>query len=206
MPVMDGLRLSVRRFALAMAGAVALLATGCTQGTYSGRGPMRDDIVAIRQYTQAYPWIIEDGRVRGLQARIYFLSAETGKGVFVPGAIWAGLHTVERQTGGGLERELVYEWTFNRSQATDFRIPEPSILGYSYGLIFLWPPELDLRGEEIQLAYRYVRGDGREVRRAGSTFAVPGAGRPAFQHDVRESQTPIGDPPRRDNPPNNRQE
>jgi len=168
--------------ALLLSGTMAatlLLGLGCqSPGGGAATADLRDDIVAIRQYYAAEPWIRdEEGRVTGIAARVYFVAPKTPlgdfKGVFVRGPIKASLYVLSYRPDGTYERKLAYEWTFTAQQAASFRIPQPSVMGYSYGLYLRWPPELDVMGREIQLMFSYRLPSGEEIARRGSRFRVP---------------------------------
>jgi hypothetical protein len=167
-----------RRPGLACALAVWLGVTGCATPGARPAADERDDIVAIRQFYPAEPWLYdEDGRVTGTAPRVYLVgAADTAgqmQGVFVPGDIKAQLYALRALPDGGYARDLVHEWTFDRHRARDFRITKPSIMGNSYGLVLRWPPELRLAGREIQIAISYTRANGDVVSTRGSRFRVP---------------------------------
>lgn len=171
-----------RLLASLMLVILAGLSTGC-QG-FTG-GTVRDDIVAIHQFLPNPPWVRDDdGRASGLRPRVYFISAETGRGVFVPGPFAVDL--VERvPTSDGYERILRHTWSFSHREALGFRITKSSAMGESYGLVLRWPDELELGGTEIQLLYRYQRGDGRVIERGGSRVRVPLPPRMRFERGPR---------------------
>lgn len=163
-----------------LALAAAWVFGGCATTPDATRPPggLRDDIVAIRQFYAAEPWIRDDdGRVTGLAARVYFIAPRTElgdfKGVFVRGPIHAEMHALRLRPDGTYERERVCEWTFNTYEAASFRVTQPSIMGYSYGLYLRWPPEMDVMGREIQVLFSFTRPDGQVVARRGSRFRVP---------------------------------
>ncbi len=134
---------------------------------------MRDDVVAIRQY-YSQPWLKDDdGRVNGMRMRVYFISAETEKGVFVPGEIRTALEVLEPLPDGTYARELVHEWRFDQREAAGFRILRKSIIGDSYGFVLPWPAHADVAGREVQVQFEYTRHDGRVIARRGSRFCVP---------------------------------
>ncbi len=133
-----------------------------------------DNIVEIAQFYASQPWIVDDeGRYVGLRVRAYFVSGETGKGAFVPGTITASLFALTTRPDGTYSREKVYDWTFDAQQAYPFEIPKPSPMGYSYGLILRWPPELNLMGREIQVVLSYQRQNGQLVVARGIQHTVP---------------------------------
>lgn len=160
--------------------ALALALSGCvtTPDAAAPPGGLRDDIVAIRQFYAAEPWIRdEDGRITGLAARVYFIAPKTElgdfKGVFVRGPIRAEMYVLRYQADGTYERERVCDWTFDTYQAASFRVTQASIMGYSYGLYLRWPPDVDVMGREIQVLFSFTRPDGQVVARRGSRFRVP---------------------------------
>lgn len=158
---------------------LALALGGCvTPDATRPPGGLRDDIVAIRQFYAAEPWIRdEDGRITGLAARVYFVAPKTElgdfKGVFVRGPIRAEMYVLRLQADGTYERERVCEWTFDTYQAASFRVTQASIMGYSYGFYLRWPPDVDVMGREIQVLFSFTRPDGQVVARRGSRFRVP---------------------------------
>ncbi len=165
-------RTPARCFTLFLLGLPVLL-TGCASNSWGAVG-LRDDVVTIKQFIPTYPWIHDDeGRSRGLQARVYFVSAETEKGVHVPGRISVDLNVLHPQPQGGYEREQVYRWEFSESEAAGFRVRTRAVLGYSYGFVLCWPDDIDLSGEEVQLTFRYHRQEGGIVERRGPRFRVP---------------------------------
>lgn len=158
---------------------------GCANGNW-GRGVLRDDIVWIVQYSNAYPWLRdEDGRVNGLAARVYFISSQTEKGAFVPGTFQAQLHTLTPLRDGSYQRELVQEWSYSEERARGFRMTERSLLGESYGLVLRWPSELGIVGREVQLKLLYSRQDGAAVIGRGSRLRVPPPSSKAYRHEPR---------------------
>lgn len=166
-----------------LGGVMTVLAAGLggcvtTPDAAAPPGGLRDDIVAIRQFYAAEPWIRdEDGRITGLAARVYFIAPKTElgefKGVFVRGPIRAEMYVLRHQADGTYERERVCDWTFDTYQAASFRVTQASIMGYSYGLYLRWPPDVDVMGREIQVLFSFTRPDGQVVARRGSRFRVP---------------------------------
>jgi len=129
--------------------------------------------VAIRQY-YSQPWLRDDdGRVNGMRMRVYFISAETEKGVFVTGEIRTSLEVLEPLSDGTYAREVVHEWSFDQREAGGYRILKRSIIGDSYGFVLPWPAHADLAGREVQVRFAYTRHDGRVIARRGSRFCVP---------------------------------
>lgn len=166
---------------------------GCNTADWSASGRdvrLRDDIVAIRQFPATDPWLRDEfGRICGLNARVYFVSAETGKGAFVPRTIHVDLHSLGILPDGTYDRELIYQWEFSEPLIRDLRMWRESVMGQSYGLVMRWPAELDLANREIQLTYRYTRRDGREVIKRSSRFRVPMSVAPHIIHDGEPSST-----------------
>lgn len=153
---------------------LALLAAGGCAGLRPGPGRVRDDIVSIVQFNEAQPWLYDvEGRVNGVRSRVYFVSSQTERGTWVPGTIRVELYRLARRPDGTFARERVHEWTFDAERAAGMRVREPSAMGQSYGLLLLWPPELNLMGRQIQMVYSYERKDGHVVTRRGNTLLVP---------------------------------
>lgn len=152
-----------------------LVCAGCT-----ALAP-RDDIVSIYQFYQVEPWTQdEEKRVNGLSARVYFSSAQNGKGIFVPGPIQVRLHVLQRRPDGTYERQPAFQWVFSEQDAQLFRVTKTSTLGDSYGFVLQWPKELELAGRDIELRFSYTRTDGKEILGRPITFRVPTPfGRPA---------------------------
>lgn len=195
---------STRRACCGIFSALLAVLGGCAAtGPRSGDGLERDEIVDIRQYYQTPPWLYdEDGRIAGSAPRVYFVAQSERpddlKGYFVPGAITATLYVLRGLPDGNLERQRVYEWTFDRQRARDFRIPTPSIMGLSYGLVLRWPAELNLADQEVQFTISYTRAGGQSVSSRSPTFRVPRgvmrapAGRPGAAS--QPARSPAGAP------------
>ncbi|MEW6250616.1 MAG: hypothetical protein AB1716_08200 [Planctomycetota bacterium] len=189
-----GRRAGLCRVALFAAAATALLA-GCAtppsgsapteRDTLLGTGrraPVSDNIVEIVPFYQEFPWVKDnEGRYIGLTARVYFRSADTDRGVFVPGTITGAIYGLSPRPEGTYAREKLHEWKFGRALADLFRVTEPAKMGESYGLFLRWPPELDLRGREIEVVFGYERLAGQTVSGVGKRFRVPYAGTVAPQ-------------------------
>lgn len=163
-----------QRAAGMLAAAALLTLAGCAEGNWSTTGHLRDDVVAIHQFPPTRPWLEdEDGRVRGLCVRLYFISAETQRGVFVPGSMEVELFALAPRPEGGYERTLMHTWTLDQREAAGYRVTKRAVMGESYGLVLWWPPELDLAGREIQLMYHYKRKDGQVISKRSSSLLVP---------------------------------
>lgn len=198
------------RAALLLTTCALCFAAGCTTFGERNNDQLRDDIVAIRQYPSTYPWMTDpDGRIVGFRARVYFLSAKTERGAFVPGTINAELHVLQPLPDGTYQRDIVHKWSFSAAEARPLRIRSTAVMGDSYGLLLRWPPELDLANKEIQIIYEYVSPDGQKLRRGGSRFRVPtpGAGTPRFHTETRivepksrQPQQPAEQPQQPDRP------
>ena len=167
-----------------LAGLTLLSVLGLLIGCETPGGPnvaagaARDNVVMIRQFYAADPWIRDaEGRVSGVLVRVYFAAAakddEVPKGILVPGTIKATLYALAPRPDGSYERRLAYEWTFDEQQAQGYRVRRVSRMGYSYGLILRWPPEVDVVGREIQIQFSYQREDGKVITQRGSRFRVP---------------------------------
>ncbi len=152
-------------------GLPLLLAGGCA----SLDARVRDDIVEIHQFPPPpLPWLCDvEGRVAGIRIRLYLVSGQTGKGVFVPGTIDATLYLLALRPDGSYERSVAHKWALDAGLATDFRYTKTSPMGDSYGLILRWPPEEVPAGREVQLEISYRRRDGHVVRAQGGRFTVP---------------------------------
>lgn len=185
-------------FALAGLAGLAALA-GCAQqpprddlsgvritGSTSGRpapapamiDPTRsqtyDDVVRIVQFWgQTEPSLRDaDRRTIGFRTTVYFVSATTEKGEFVPGRILCWLYEV-----GGPEaaapRRLLHTWELTESESMGFRVRKRAIGGHYYGFLLTWPDTLRLDGKRIELQFGYERGDGRVVKADARRFRVP---------------------------------
>jgi hypothetical protein len=179
-----------------LVSALALL-TGCESLGAMGGGAGHDNVVMIRQFYAADPWIRdEEGRVNGVLARVYFAAAakddDVPKGIFVPGTIKAELYVLNLRPDGSNERVLAHEWAFDEQQAQGYRVRKVSRMGYSYGLILRWPPEVNVLGREIQMEFSYKTQDGKVVTQRGSRFRVPlpaGAPEPGATGSARKEPT-----------------
>ncbi len=161
------------------------------------KGPATsDNVVEIVQFYSSQPWILDDeGRYIGLRDRVYFVSADSGKGVFVPGEIVATLYTLNHRPDGTYTREKAHEWRFTPDQSYLFQVTTPSPMGYSYGLILRWPPELKLMGREIQIVLSYQRQNGQVLTAAGIKHDVPMPGSaPPGAIEVTTTTRPAGVP------------
>jgi len=161
-----------------IAAALSLVAGCQTLGDGSSAllsGPnVRDDVVAVIFFKYPAPFLKgDDGRVRGIRTRVYFQSAQTGKGVFVPGIIEAELCGRQRKPGGGFERVTLHTWTFDPRSAEGFRIPREAAPGFGYGFFLFWPESLDVAGQTVDLRISYRRLDGRVVRSPFKEYQVP---------------------------------
>jgi hypothetical protein len=177
---------------LLLLSALPLL-TGCESLGSVGApaGTVRDNVVMIRQFYAADPWIRdEEGRVTGVLARVYFAAAarddEVPKGIFVPGTIKAELYILTLRPDGSNERVLIHEWKFDEQQAQGYRVRRVSRMGCSYGLILRWPPEVNVMGREIQMQFSYQTQAAKVVTQRGSRFRVP---LPAGRADPSETGT-----------------
>ena len=158
-----------------------LLCASCQTpgGPGTGEPVVRDDVVAIRQFYEMDPWVRDDeGRIVGIRSRVYFVAAtrsdeEVPKGVFVPGTIRAQLFAVVLRPDGRYERQAVHEWTLDQQQARGYRVTRRSAMGESYGLVYRWPPSVDVSGKEVQVVLSYQRQDGEIISHRGSRFPVP---------------------------------
>jgi hypothetical protein len=136
----------------------------------------RDDIVRIHQFFPNYPWLVDaEGRIIGFQVSVYFISAESQKGAFVPGQIMVWLYQIKRSAAGSA-RELVYGWEFNSADAAGYRIRKQAVTGYYYGFPLKWPAQVDLTGREIEIVFGYERQDGNLIQGSPKRFKVPSTG------------------------------
>ncbi len=133
----------------------------------------RDDITSIVTFWSQTPWILREGQIVGVRAATYFVSAQTQRGVFVPGDIRVELRVIDRLRDGRRVRRSIHEWVLDRAAAMDFRVRKRAIGGYYYGLLLIWPQELALEGRSIELVFRYQRLDGREIEAPPKHFEVP---------------------------------
>lgn len=146
-----------------------MLAAGCAAPASN----LRDDIVTVYQFFRPDPWLKDnEGRVAGLQGRVYFVPAGLDKGVFVAGTIRALLYVRNPRPDGTYERVLVHEWSFDVKEAEGFRIVKPSKIGDSYGFVLRWEGDLKLAGREVEVRFSYVRADGRVITGRGTALRV----------------------------------
>ena len=160
---------------LPLAPLLALL-FGCEGAGWTGfsLGSAEDDVVSVTQYYVPLMWLHDaDGRVIGFRTRVYLVSGRTSKGVFGKGTIAVTMNRLRRRAAGGYDRELAYEWTLDEQATAGFRVAKQSKLGESYGFFLRWPPELDLMGRRIEIAFQYRRPDGRVIRGTPRQFLVP---------------------------------
>lgn len=151
-------------------GCCLLATLGC-QNPLGGAGPagqprddLRDDIVSIVQFWQQFPWIRHDERILGFFVTIYFVSAETEKGVFVREPILIWLYDTALDERGRRRRgELLQTWTFDRRQADGFRVRKRAIGGDHYGFIVRWDESLDLAGKQVEIQFGYQRGSDQRL-------------------------------------------
>ena len=179
--------------------ALVLCAAGCQSGS-AGRGggkggkspyldiekePKRDDIVRLVQFWNPAPWLYDStNRVIGFKVPTYFVSAETEKGTFVTGTVFAWLHLVERSEQREVLRRTVHMWQLQPNEVFLFASRKKAIAGFFHGFMLTWPASLDVAGRTIELEFGYERGDGHLVMGSTRRFRVPG----------RPSRSPI--PPR----------
>lgn len=136
--------------------------------------PERDNIVRIFTIWGNVPWITDGDRFAiGVKARVYFVDSETERGAFVTGRIGAALYTVTPTPSGRSQRVLVHEWKLDRDQAAGYRIRRKAVTGYSYGLVLLWPEEVEVIGRQIEVVFTYERSDGTLIRSSRKRIRVP---------------------------------
>ncbi len=138
------------------------------------RVPPRDDITAIYRFYASDPWLRDsDGEVIGIRVTVYFHSAATELGAFVPGKILIWLYEVTRAPDGTRGREYLHGWEFDERDAMGFRRRFLSVMGYHYGMMLMWPRGLQLGGKQIELVLGYERLDGRIIEEPGKVERVP---------------------------------
>lgn len=137
--------------------------------------PPRDDVVSIQQFWNPYPWLTDrgSGKIVGFGVPVYFVSAQTEKGVFVPGTILASLFEVRRTREGPPQRIPLHLWELDARQALRFRVRKQAVGGYYYGFLLTWPDDLNLHGREIEVGFSYRRLDGTVVDGPLQRFRVP---------------------------------
>lgn len=177
-------------------GLPLLLTAGCA----SLDPRVRDDIVEICQFPPPLMWLHDvEGRVTGIHIRLYLVSGQTDRGVFVPGTINATLYALAVRPDGSYERKVAQTWALDERVTTDLRFTTRSPMGDSYGLFLRWPPEVTPAGSEVQLEISYRRRDGHVVRAQGGRFTVPppqGArARPASRPWLPASRPAAAEPP-----------
>ena len=133
----------------------------------------RDDITAVYQF-YTVPWLRNaDGQIVGFKSAVYFHSAKTERGAFVPGSVLVWLYEVAREPDGSRTRKFLHNWELDEREAMNYRIRKRSNMGYFYGLFFTWPPELNLSGKQVEIVFGYERGDGKVITGAPRRFRVP---------------------------------
>jgi hypothetical protein len=163
--------------------AVALLLmtalSGCQNPGQRGerfdasRVDTRGDITQVHTFWPSPVWVRQGGEIIGFRTAAYFISAETGKGAFVPGDIVVRLYERVRDEAGDVQRRLKHEWVLPPNEAMMFRVTRKSIMGYSYGLVLKWPDELEFDSRQIDIVIAYQRPDGREIPAPPKAFRVP---------------------------------
>ncbi len=135
--------------------------------------PSRTDIRRVHAFWRTNPWITVDGRLRGIQVRTYFVSAETERGAFVDGDIVMRMFARDANEQGELERRQLYEWILTPEQAMGFRVRKEAAMGYSYGLVLSWPSELRFPADEVDFVVGYRAPGGRFVATPPKPFRLP---------------------------------
>lgn len=133
----------------------------------------RTDIRRVHAFWRTNPWITVDGRLRGIQVRTYFVSAETERGAFVDGDIVVRMFARDSNEQGELERRQLYEWVLTPEQAMGFRVRKEAPMGYSYGLVLSWPSELRFPTDEVDFVVGYRAPGGRFVATPPKPFKLP---------------------------------
>ena len=133
-----------------------------------------NDIVAINSFYNPWPWLRDaDDRIVGFRVPVYFVSGKIDKGVFVSGTIKVTINILQPSPKGGFDRQLVREWILDEQQAAGYRVRKRSIMGNYYGFVLKWPPDADVMGRRIELAFKYQRPDGRVIASPPRQLKVP---------------------------------
>lgn len=181
---MPALTMPCRSCVAVVAAAACLLGLpACTTPSGGGRNmgeidvhrvKTHDDITAVYCFYARDPWLRDnDGIVIGFKASVYFHSAATERGAFVPGKILVWLYTVERQPDGRYAREFVHGWEMDEKEAMRWRVRYERKLGNQYGFPLRWPPGIDLVNQQVEIVFGYERLDGRVIEGTPRRFRVP---------------------------------
>ncbi|MFH1747564.1 MAG: hypothetical protein ABIG44_11025 [Planctomycetota bacterium] len=185
--------------AVALVGLALSAFSGCeTPPRNSGAGAAKDsidpirietrnDISAIYQFYQPNPWLRDaDGQAVGFKVPVYFVSGETELGAFVAGRILVWLYELERQPDGSFERKFVHGWELDEQEAMGYRVRVRSVMGYHYGFMLSWPPNLGLAGKQIEIVFGYEKNARTIITGEPRRFRVPvswGSQRPRDDDD-----------------------
>lgn len=151
---------------------------GCTdpnssfgQGSQAPRGPDTDIYKVICTFPQNM-WRSFDSSSgndpRGFEFVMLLLSRATGRGVYAPGTFHLTIYTVDR-TEDSSERKVAIELS---ADMADIPKRRASSIGESYQPSIWWG-DMDLCGQEIEIAVEYVSPSGRVVRSQTTTRFVP---------------------------------
>lgn len=166
--------------------AILLLGIGCaepTPGTYTQNASVFDDVVDIKAFISARPWLNFDpshpARVNGIAINMYLISGSLQKGVFGAGKIRVVAYEDTpgaSETGPG---EELYRWELTPEQAMPYRVvrrPDKTyIMGDGYQLRLSWR-DAELAGRRVKLRIEYEREDGRIVGRRPFHLQIPKTG------------------------------
>lgn len=156
---------------------------------------VKDDIVQIVQFWPQIPFVKKSGIPVGMTVTTYFVSGETDRGAFVPGTIYAWLFIKDRDKPLDDEEEPAHVWKFDPDEAMNYRIRKLAKPGYGYGLILVWPNELDLEGKQIQIQLAYRRLNGTVVQAPRRDFEVPVGPNYRRRHAKQDAEPSPADPP-----------
>ncbi len=149
-----------------------------------------DDIVEIVQFWSNVPWLRDLNRTVGFQVPTYFVSAKSQAGAFVPGRISVTLQKLENGPNGQRVREPLYRWDLDGEKADSFRVVKKAAGGYYYGFVLVWPEDVHVDGQEVEIQFNYERGDGRVVKGNPREFKVPSNSVQPVRRSARATGTP----------------
>ncbi|MGD8453042.1 MAG: hypothetical protein PVJ57_14585 [Phycisphaerae bacterium] len=156
-----------------------------------------DDITAVYCFYARDPWLRDnDGIVIGFKSSVFFHSAATERGAFVPGKVLVWLYTVQRGSDGRYTRDFVHGWEMNEHDAMQWRVRYERKLGYQYGFPLRWPAGVDLVGKQVEIVFGYERLDQRVIEGTPRRFRVPVpiGYRPAEPNEPANAEPPPASP------------
>lgn len=174
--------------------ALLMMLGGCTSSGSAGLGGNpdgervdaanareRDDIYEIVSFPVNEPWIRDAERIVGFRLSTRFVSSATNKGAFVPGRVFIWLYAYLPNFDGKVERKLVHVWELDHDESTGYRVTKRTITGLAYWFLMVWPKELKLNGDRIDIEIGYERVQDKRVI-TGSTYSlrVPEPLNPAY--------------------------